>query len=286
MCTVSRRIPIAAGLLAVLFGAGCSTVGSAIGITPQTHKLTATTNRIAQAADTPAPLPRELNKTLQPPYVLEPGDSLVVDVTEFELPVALPVGDHRIQADGTIDLGKYGRPIVAGKTVPQVEAELRKVAEAKTKEKDRAGLNVAVRLIGRESNVFYVLGEVTAPGSFPLVGRETALDAIIAAGGITRQASTKRIILSRPSGPDGCRFVQPICYDAIVQLGDTSTNYQVQAGDRIFIPSKSMLEDLPFLRSGCDPCKRPQIGCTFGGCTTPTATIEVPSVPMPMPAKE
>jgi len=269
-----------------LGGTGCSTVGTAIGITPQTHKLTASTNRIAKDAESPSPLPRELNKSLHPPHVLEPGDSLVVDVTEFEVPVPLPVGDHRIQADGTIDLGKYGRPVVAGRTVTQVEADVRKLAEAKTKEKDRAGLSVSVRLIGRESNVFYVLGEVTAPGSFPLIGRETVLDAIIAAGGITRQASTKRIILSRPSGPDDCRFVQPVCYDAIVQLGDTSTNYQIQAGDRIFIPSKSALEDIPFINKGCDPCKRPQIGCGFGGCLTPMPLAELPTAPPPTPAKE
>ena len=62
-----------------------------------------------------------------------------------------------------------------------------------------------VRLVGRVSKVFYVLGEVNAPGAFPLSGRETVLDGIIAAGGITRQASTAKIVLSRPTSPDSCR---------------------------------------------------------------------------------
>ena len=111
------------------------------------------------------------------------------------------------------------------------------------------------------SKVFYVLGEVNAPGAFPLSGRETVLDGIIAAGGITRAANTKKVILSRPTQPDGCRVVLPVCYDNVVQLGDTSTNYQLLPGDRIFIPSKGALDDIPcFQEAGPGrPVPRPAV---------------------------
>ena len=49
-------------------------------------------------------------------------------------------------------------------------------------------------------------------GSFALQGRETVLDGIIAAGGLNDKASRNNIILSRPTPPDGCRLVLPICY--------------------------------------------------------------------------
>jgi len=280
-----RRYAVAALFAASLCGTGCTTVASTFGITPPTHKLSATASRLRTEAESPAPLPRELEKSLHPTHLLEPGDSIGVDVTEFDVPVALPVGDLRILADGTIELGRYGRPVVAGKTVMQVEAEIKKYAETITKEKDRAGLAVSVRLLGRESKVYYVLGEVSAPGAYPLIGRETVLDGIITAGGITRQASTTRVTLARPSMPDGCRFVQPVCYDAIVQLGDTSTNYQIQAGDRIYVPSKTMLEDLPFKKGKCDPCSRPHIGCTFGTCATAMPLAEPLAILEPKPAK-
>jgi len=38
--------------------------------------------------------------------------------------------------------------------------------------------------------------------------------------------------------------VLPVNYSAIAQLGDTTTNYQIRAGDRVYVPSKTSMEDL------------------------------------------
>jgi polysaccharide export outer membrane protein len=107
--------------------------------------------------------------------------------------------------------------------------------------------------------VVYVLGEANAPGSYPLVGRETVLDAIIAAGGLTDRANEHKIILTRPASPDEPRKILPICYQQIVQLGDTSTNFQVQPGDRIYVPSLTILEDIrqsiQIKEKSCPHCK-------------------------------
>ena len=56
--------------------------------------------------------------------------------------------------------------------------------------------------------------------------------------------------------PDGCRVVLPICYDNIVQLGDTSTNYQLAPGDRIFVPSHWCFDCLCY-PDHCGPCHQP-----------------------------
>jgi protein involved in polysaccharide export with SLBB domain len=202
--------------------------------------------------------PRELAKMLHPPFVVEPGDVLLVTAGDLDSPVRIPA-DQPVQPDGTIDLGKYGRPVVAGRTVPEIEAEVqRRVKEAEK----GAGGAVQVRILNRNSKVYYVLGEVNAPGAFPITGRETALDGIVAAGGLTRRASEGRIIISRPSPPNGCRTVLPVCYPQIVQLGDTTTNYQLQPGDRIYVPSRTLWEDL----NPCPPkptcsCSGPQVPC-------------------------
>jgi len=117
--------------------------------------------------------------------------------------------------------------------------------------------------------VYYVIGEVNAPGAYQLSGRETVLDAILAAGGLTERASRDNIILDRPSAPDSCRTVLPVCWSEIVQLGDTSTNYQMATGDRIYVPSRTFWEDL--CRKPQCPCgSRPQTACPIpaasGGC--------------------
>jgi hypothetical protein len=131
----------------------------------------------------------------------------------------------------------------------------------------------------RVSKVYYVLGEVNAPGAFPLTGRETVLDGILAAGGLTDRASHSHIILSRPSPPDHCRIVLSICYGEIVQLGDTTTNYQLAPGDRIFVASKSTCEQLfPWSRAKSS-CTGRQVPCSLAedmpGCAGPIRVVTV-----------
>src|SRR5262249_18644301 len=121
---------------------------------------------------------------------------------------------------------------------------------------------ITARVVSRQSKVYYVLGEVNAPGAYQLAGRETVLDAIIAAGGVNTKADLRRITLSRPTPPDGCRVVLPICYEEIVQLGDTSTNYQIAAGDRIFVPTKCFLDPIERMAGkNCAPCNKAHVPC-------------------------
>jgi protein involved in polysaccharide export with SLBB domain len=283
------------GALAVVV-VGCETLG----LSPPSNQLLPVTKDIRNTAPMPPAVPRELAKELHPAYVVEPGDVLLVQPADLDAPLRLPP-DQTVFADGTIDLGVYGRPVVAGKVLPQIEAEVKELVNAK--EKGKEPVAVTVRLIGRNSKVYYVLGEVNAPGAFPITGRETVLDGIVAAGGITRRASEQNVVLSRPTPPEGCRVVYPVCYSNIVQLGDTATNYQLQPGDRIYVPGRGLLEGLlpqRCVRGG--PCAGPQIacwwggaGCGTGGCGTagadplpalPPAFPQVlPLTPVPTPAR-
>ncbi len=257
-----RRSPNHTRLLwAILLGApiltGCTArPGSLFGLTQEGQRLLPVTKDLRQAVPEPVPLPRELDKALAPPYLVEPGDVLLVQPAKFDSPVRLP-GDQPVLPDGTINLGQYGRLIAAGKTVEQIEAEVRSLVEAQTRD---AG-PILVRIVSRQSKVFYVLGEVNAPGAYPLAGRETVLDALLAAGGVTNRANLRGITLSRPTLPDGCRVVLPICYEEIVQIGDTSTNYQIAAGDRVFVPAKSFFDELCRKSPQCPPCGRSQVSC-------------------------
>jgi protein involved in polysaccharide export with SLBB domain len=173
--------------------------------------------------------------------------------------------------------------MAAGKTVQQIEAEVGPLVEKVTTD---AG-PITVRLVTRQSKVYYVLGEVNAPGAYPLQGRETVLDALVAAGGINDRASRKNITLSRPTKPDSCRVVLPICYREIVQLGDTTTNYQIAAGDRIYVPTRHFWEDSLHPNKECPPCGRLQVPCPLpllemhGDHGIPAATVFPDSLPPP-----
>jgi protein involved in polysaccharide export with SLBB domain len=285
----ARRIAAALVLVVGLLS-GCSmTPGRGLTLFPEEHRLLESAKAIRQASPTPLPLPRELDKQVQAPYVVEPGDVLLVHTADLDSPVHLP-GDQPVLPDGTINLGRYGRVLVAGHTVDEIEGLVRGVIEAQTK---NAG-PVLVRVVTRVSKVYYVLGEVNAPGSFTLSGRETALDGIIAAGGLTDRASRHNIILSRPTPPGSCRLVLPVCYSEIVQLGDTSTNYQLAPGDRIFVPSRSFWDAHGHDKKDCGPCGGPQVPCpdvTHSHSSGPVGPLgemvpqynRAPSPPTPLP---
>ncbi len=264
MQTLLRQGPAWAFLaIGILFSSGCSSsLGQSFGLSAPQHKLIPDAKDFRNAAAPPAGAPRELAKTLHPNFVVEPGDILLVQPVELDAAIRLPA-DQTVLPDGTIDLSPYGRPIVAGKTVAVIESEVQQLIRKQVKDP----ITITVRLIGRNSKVYYVLGEVNAPGVFPITGRETVLDGLIAAGGLTRKASEKSILVSRPTLPEGCRIVLPVCYPQIVQLGDTTTNYQLMPGDRIFVPSQTLLEGL-FPKKVTPPCCGPQTPCLTGGCAT------------------
>ncbi len=254
---------------------GCSTassLGLPVGSGP--YKLLSVASKIRDSAGHPEYVPHELSKVVQTPHRVEPGDALIVEATDFDSPIRFP-SDQTVQADGTIDLGQYGRVQVAGLGLEEIKqlAQTRVAAHhdprrgdiAQTSFADRGGgpasldTSISVRLISNESSVVFVLGEVNAPGLYPLVGRETVLESIIVAGGLTDRANEHKIILTRPASPDEPRKILPICYQQIVQLGDTSTNFQVQPGDRIYVPSLTIWEDIrqsiQITERSCPHCK-------------------------------
>jgi protein involved in polysaccharide export with SLBB domain len=220
--------------------------GGQITLFPEPHRLLPLANVLRQ--NVPGPVPRELQETVLPPYTVEPGDVLLVQPASLESTVRLP-GDQPVMPDGTINLGEYGLIVVAGLTVPQIEALATQTIQRRV---PNPGPIVA-RIVTKVSKVFYVLGEVNAPGVYPLDGRETALDAILIGGGLTNRADQDRIILARPTKHHHAPVVFPVCYRQIVQLGDTTTNYQIAPGDRIFVPSRECTLGI-FHREQPGPC--------------------------------
>ena len=53
------------------------------------------------------------------------------------------------------------------------------------------------------SKNYYVQGEVAVPGRLPVTGKETVLDAINYAGGLTSQADHKAVVLYRQPSKGG-----------------------------------------------------------------------------------
>ena len=69
-----------------------------------------------------------------------------------------------------------------------------------------------------------------------ITGQDTVLDALNRSGGLTQEMLAVNIRLVRPAPPGTCcELILPVNLDAIVTKGDTTTNYQLLAGDRLVV---------------------------------------------------
>jgi polysaccharide export outer membrane protein len=134
-----------------------------------------------------------------------------------------------VRPDGRISVDLIGDVEVEGKTVEEVRALI-------TKEVAHYILNpdVTVILSSSNSRVFFVFGEVARPGTYPLTGHVTAVEALGIASGATRWANLGQGRLVRPTdeAPQAFR----VDFKAITQSGDGRTNYELAPGDVIFLP--------------------------------------------------
>lgn len=195
-------------------------------------------------------IPRELDKVSGPEYVVEPPDIIFVEALNT-LPTQPLVGEKLVRPDGTISLGYYGDLHVAGLTLAEIEAKI----EDRLRHYVR-NPRVHVDMAAFNSKVFYVVGQVVQPGRIPWTGNETVLDAIMLAGGITNFTNKCDIRLVRPTPECGCDVVLPVDYVAIINCGDTTTNYQIMPGDRVMVPSTAGFEAAVWLDNFLTPIER------------------------------
>ncbi|WP_442507095.1 polysaccharide biosynthesis/export family protein [Novipirellula sp. SH528] len=256
--------------------AGCSALG--LSLFPTGHYLTEQTEEVLKRSPSTAKLPRELNRTVVAAHYLEPGDVLLIETVKLDSDVRLPADQH-VMADGSIDLGGYGRVVVAGLTLEDAEA----LVEQTLVEEGEEATKINIRLL-EAMHRFYVLGEVNSPGSYPLTGFETVLDGILAAGGLTSDAAPCKLLLARPTTSHSCRVTLPVCYREITQMGDTATNYQLQPGDRIYVASRTFCEELMFWQATqtCDRCCKCQTACPHPETVSTIAPVIPGMIGVPM----
>jgi len=134
-----------------------------------------------------------------------------------------------VRPDGKISFDLIGEVAVEGKTVAEVREEIyRRIQDF------IVAPDVTVTLEGTRSRRYYVFGEVNRIGSYPLMGRVTAVEGLAMAGGGTRLAALNQARLSRPATEGPSLF--PIRYADITQNADATTNYELQPGDVIYVP--------------------------------------------------
>ncbi|MDX1382025.1 MAG: polysaccharide biosynthesis/export family protein [Thermoanaerobaculia bacterium] len=155
-----------------------------------------------------------------------PGDLLVIEVLgleEFNRKV-------RILGDGTIKLPLVGYLSVEGLTPNQVESLVGTTLEERSLVNDPL---VSVFVEEYVSQGVVVMGSVSNPGTYQVVGGKTLFDVLFEAGGISSSAREVVVLRELAEGQ-----MQRITVDAtrLVGEGDLSADMPLVAGDIVMVP--------------------------------------------------
>ena len=133
-------------------------------------------------------------------------------------------GMFMVRPDGRITLPLAGEIVVSELTPEQVQA---KVIELYSKYINKPEVSVSLARVG--SKKYYLVGQVTRTGMFPLVVPTTILEAINSAGGFLEFANRKKVYILR--GDKRLRFN----YDEVIKGKNMAQNIQVENGDHIIV---------------------------------------------------
>jgi len=136
----------------------------------------------------------------------------------------------RVSEEGKITLPLLGEVEVQGLTKTQVEKKLAELLEKKYLQNPQ----VTVFIKEYQSKRVSVLGAVRNPGPYELLGRQTLLQIISEAGGMTEDAGETIIIIRQLA--DGSSTTLRIPVEDLVVKGDASLNIVLRPGDIVNIP--------------------------------------------------
>lgn len=136
----------------------------------------------------------------------------------------------RVSEGGKITLPLLGEVEVEGLTKTELEKKLSQLLE----EKYLQSPQVTVFIKEYQSKRISVLGAVGKPGPYELIGRQTLLQLISEAGGLTENAGDNIIVIRQLK--DGTSTVFKISIDNLIVEGDASLNIPLQANDIVNIP--------------------------------------------------
>ena len=164
-------------------------------------------------------------------YCLAPGDILGINVWGYE---ELSGKETIIRPDGKISFLIIGEVQAGGLSVAALSSVLTEGLQDYI-----ADPKVVVNVNKFHTTRVYVLGQVQKPGMYELEKQNNLLDAIGAAGGYTKEAAKKKIILIRKDQPGKMVKANLV---SLLTKADMSQNYTVNDGDVVFLSNNGRLD--------------------------------------------
>lgn len=160
-------------------------------------------------------------------YVIGAGDALNIQVWRNpELSMSVPV-----RPDGKIAAPLVDEIVVQGKTSVQVAREVEKALGKYVR--DPVVTVIVTNFVGPYSEQIRVVGEAARPQFLPYKQKMTALDVMIAVGGLTDFAAGNDATILRTA--EGNKQYSVRLKD-LIKRGDVSANVEMRPGDILIIP--------------------------------------------------
>ena len=135
----------------------------------------------------------------------------------------------RVSSKNLITFPLIGEVDVKGLTVSELEKKLYTLLE-----KDYL-VNPQVSVVIEEYSTISVIGQVIKPGSYPIKGRLTVVEAISLAGGFSKIASPNAVKVARVN-PDGSRTEISVRVNDVMKGNKQKDNVYLQGGDVVVVP--------------------------------------------------
>lgn len=163
-------------------------------------------------------------------YRLGPGDILTIGVWGYE---DLQVKELVVRPDGRVAFPIAGEMQVAGISSGELTDLLTKRLSHYINEP-----TVTVNITRFRTTRVYVLGEVVKPGLYEMEKQHNLLDAIGIAGGYTKNAAKKQVLILRKDKMDNPINVNLL---NILKRGDMTQNYALDEGDVVYLSDNGKL---------------------------------------------
>ena len=177
-------------------------------------------------------------------YVLGPDDEIVIRALDAEELSNKPM---RIDGTGNINVPMIGRLHVAGLTVRELEAEIKKKLGHYIVDPD-----VSILITAYRSQPVSILGSVRDPGTHQLEGHKTLIEMLSLAGGLSSEAGntlkiTRRAERGKIPLPDatidksGEYSVAEIGLRSLLEARNPQDNIEIMPNDVLLVPRGKMI---------------------------------------------
>lgn len=169
-------------------------------------------------------------------YVIGPQDILTIAVFDQEN----LGGKFPVDSDGTFTFPLIGRVHAGGLTLRELEAEIKK----RLKDGFFKDPQIAVGVEQYRSQKIHIVGEVRNPGTYPLTGDMSLIEAVARAGSTLPSASGEALVVRAKAGqqtsapllPNGDETEVTTVDLRKLQSGAYSQNLPLRDGDTVFVP--------------------------------------------------